>query len=148
MFVQWPAGGVPVNGGGANGVCLRHVIQSEMTESRAESDLSLSEFLSSRARHASDARLALDVACGFVVAVAAALWHGPGWHLITPAAVCFLAYGAWGIADRELLERPDASVRIRVLLQWARRVAVVIGLGAAITLVLTGMAVALGSVKS
>jgi hypothetical protein len=119
-----------------------------MSESRAESDLSLTEFLSSRARHSSDARLALDVAGGFVVAVAAALWHGPGWRLITPAAVCFLAYGAWGIADRELLEGVAAAPRRLTLLRVARIVAAIAGIVAAIALVLIGMAVALGTIIS
>ncbi len=119
-----------------------------MNQSRAESQPSLTEFLSSRARHSSDARLALDVACGFVIALAAAVWQGPGWRLITPAALCFFGYGAWGIADRELLESIDASPRSLTLLRAARLVAAVVGIVAAITLVLMGMAVALGTIIS
>jgi hypothetical protein len=119
-----------------------------MTEPRAESDLSLTEFLSSRARHASDARLALDVACGFIVAVGAAVWHGRGWYLATSAATCFLAYGVWGIADRELLERAGASPRGRSLLDAVRVASVIVGIIAAIALVLLVMAVALGRLIS
>jgi hypothetical protein len=119
-----------------------------MNRSRAGSEPSLTEFLASRARHSSDARLALDVACGLVVALAAAVWQGPGWRLITSAALCFLAYGAWGIADRELLERLGMSPRGVTLLRVARLAAAVIGIGAAIALVLIAMAVALGRVIS
>ena len=119
-----------------------------MSESRVESEVSLTEFLSARARHSSDARLALDVAGGFVIAVAAALWHGPGWRLITPAAACFLAYGAWGIADRELLERIGATPRSLTLLRAARLAAAIVGIVAAVSLVLIGMAVALGTIIS
>jgi hypothetical protein len=119
-----------------------------MPESSAGSDLSLAQFLSSRARRSSDGRLALDVACGFVVALAAVIWHGPGWRLITPAALCFLGYGAWGIADRELLERIGAGPRSLTLLRVARLAAAIVGIVAAVTLVLTGMAVALGTIQS
>jgi hypothetical protein len=119
-----------------------------MNESRAEPEVSLTEFLSARARRSSDARLALDVGVGFVLGVAAAVWHGPGWRLITPAATCFLAYGAWGIADRELLERVGATPRTRSLLRAARLVAGIVGVVAAVALVLIGMAVALGTIIS
>lgn len=119
-----------------------------MTHPRLEPEVSLKEFLSSRARHSSDTRLALDVAGGFVVALAATVWHGPGWRLITPAALCFLAYGVWGIVDRELLERPSASAQTRVLLKVARVSAIVVGISAAAALVLVGMAVGLGRLIS
>lgn len=119
-----------------------------MSESGTGPDLSLAEFLSTRARRSSDGRLALDVACGFVVALAAAVWHGPGWRLLTPAALCFLGYGAWGIADRELLERIGAPPRSLTLLRTARLAAAIVGIAAAVTLVLTGMAVALGTIIS
>ena len=119
-----------------------------MSESRADSELSLTEFLASRARHSSDTRLALDVAGGFVVALGAAIWQGPGWRLMTEAAACFLAYGAWGIADRELIERTAATLRIKTLLRAARLAAVIAGTVAAATFILIGMAVALGRIIS
>jgi len=119
-----------------------------MSESGAGSDLSLAEFLSSRARRSSDGRLALDVACGFVVALAAAVWQGPGWRLITAAALCFLGYGAWGIADRELLERVGATPRSLTFLRVVRLASAIVGIVAAVTLMLMGMAIALGTIKS
>jgi hypothetical protein len=119
-----------------------------MTHPRLEPELSLMEFLSSRARHASDARLALDAAGGFIVALSATVWHGPGWRLIALAAICFLAYGVWGIVDRELHERPTASGRMRLVLEVARGSAIVVGISAAVALVLVGMAVGLGTIIS
>lgn len=116
-----------------------------MTETRTESDLSLPEFLSARARHASDTRLAMDVACGFIVAVLAAAWHGPGWHLITSAAACFLGYGAWGITDRELTERTGTSGRGVAVLRAARIAAAIVGVVAAVALCFGGLYVVLGS---
>jgi hypothetical protein len=43
--------------------------ESRATETVAERDLSLPAFLAHRARHATDARLAVDAGAGFVVAV-------------------------------------------------------------------------------
>ena len=113
-----------------------------------EAEPSLREFLSSRARRSSDTRLALDAGGGFVIALAATVWHGPGWRLIAPAALCFLAYGIWGIVDRELLERSTAATSTRVLLRIARGSAIVVGVSAAIALVLVGLAVGLGTIIS
>jgi len=115
-----------------------------MPGSRADHEPSLPEFLSSRARRASDARLAFDVAGGFVIAVGAALWQGPGWLLLTSGAACFLAYGAWGITDRELTERTGTSQRGLALLRAVRVAATVVGGVAAVTLILGGLYIALG----
>lgn len=119
-----------------------------MTESRSDSDVSLPQFLSARARHASDARLALDVACGFVVAIVAVLWRGPAWHIIASAAVCFLAYGAWGITDREMNERSATSADKLAALRVARMVAVTVGCIAGVALILGGLFFMLGKIQS
>lgn len=117
-------------------------------ETRGEAELSLSQFLSDRARHASDARLALDAGIGFVVAVAATLWRGPGWYIITSAAICFLAYGGWGIADRELQERGTAPASGLFWLKAARVVTAIAGVAAAVAFTLAVLAVALGRLIS
>jgi hypothetical protein len=119
-----------------------------MTEARADSDLSLPQFLSARARRASDARLALDVACGLVVALVAALWRGPAWHIIASGAVCFVAYGAWGIADRELRERAAISPDRHTALRAGRTAAAGVGAIAGVSLVLTALFFLLGTIKS
>jgi hypothetical protein len=112
-------------------------------------DASLPEFLAARARHASDARLALDASGGFVFVLLAVLWRGPGWHLVLGAAACFLAFGVWGIADRELGERAGAGPsRILQLLHLARLIAVAIGVVGFALLLVSAMAVALGRMIS
>lgn len=119
-----------------------------MTDPQADPEVSLPEFLSSRARRASDARLALDAACGFVVAAVAALWRGPAWHLIASAAVCFLAYGAWGIADREMSERASTIRKNLGAFRVGRIVAAIVGALAAVTFIVGGLFVALGRIMS
>jgi hypothetical protein len=108
---------------------------------------SLAQFLSGRARQASDARLAIDVAAGFVVLLAASLWRGPGWIVIGSASLGVLAYGTWGITDRELGERASAGRRPAIL-RIARTVAVIVGAAAAIGFTLSAFAVVLGPIKS
>src|SRR4051794_38810961 len=119
-----------------------------VSESRHESDLSLPQFLSTRARHATDARLALDVACGFVIALVAVLWRGPAWHIIASAAVCFLAYGGWGIVDRELAERAMKSDDRHAGLRAGRTAAAAVGAIAGVSLVVSGLFFLLGTIIS
>ena len=119
-----------------------------MTDRSVELDSSLSDFLATRARGSTDTRLAIDVAGGLVVAIIAAVWRGPGWHLIASASLCFLGYGAWGIADRELNERAAAGESRLSVLRAARIAATVLGVIAALALVLGGLFVLLGTIKS
>jgi hypothetical protein len=80
-----------------------------------ERELTLSALLAARARGASDGRLALNAAGGLLAAALALAVRPPGWLLLVPAATSFLAYGAWGIADRALHERPSGAHGIRPL---------------------------------
>lgn len=110
-------------------------------------EISLTAFLARRARTSSDARLIIDAVVGFIVATASLLAHGPVWHLFTSAGICFLSYGAWGIADRELSERAVGSIYAR-LLAVARVFSAVIGFLAAAVLLTGALAVAIGRVIS
>ena len=107
-------------------------------------DASLPEFLAARARHASDTRLALDALIGLLVAAGVAYWNGPGASFLAGVGVCFFAYGAWGIADRELGERPTAPPRVRATLRAARIVAALLGFAAGAYPVVLALAKALG----
>lgn len=78
-------------------------------------ELTLSALLATRARAASDGRLALDAGGGLLAAALALVVRPPAWPLLVAAAACFLAYGAWGIADRALHERPSGTHGIRLL---------------------------------
>jgi hypothetical protein len=109
-------------------------------------EISLTDFLARRARTASDARLIIDAVIGFVVAVAALLAQGPVWYLFTSAGICFLSFGAWGIADRELLEH-DGS-RLAPWLKGARILSGIIGFIAAAALFTGALGVAIGRIIS
>ena len=128
-----------------------------MIDTAPRQDASLPDLLAARARHASDARLALDAAGGLFAVIAAVWWHGPAWVVIASAAGCFLAFGLWGIADRELGERgaasgaaggPAAGGATLALLRAARALAVAIGTLSVVALLLVGLGIALGRMIS
>jgi hypothetical protein len=110
-------------------------------------EITLPAFLARRARNASDAHLVIDAVVGFVVAVAALLAQGPVWYLFASAGICFLSFGAWGIADRELNERVQRSLASR-LLAFARVVSATVGFIAAASVLIGAMGVAIGRVIS
>lgn len=115
-----------------------------MIDSVPRPDASLPEFLAARARHASDGRLAIDALAGLFVAGAVAYWGGPGSAFLFSIAICFFAFGVWGIADRELGERPAAAPRVRVTLVTLRIAAAILGFAAAAYVVILALAKALG----
>jgi hypothetical protein len=108
-------------------------------------EVNIFALLAERARHASDGRLAADAAGGLLLATAMLLWRPGGWPMFASAALCVLAYGGWGIADRTLQETDPAHATVRRLLAAARAAAAVIGTLAAIALVLVVMGLALGN---
>jgi hypothetical protein len=118
-----------------------------MTETSPPRDANLVEFLSTRARSASDGRLALDAGLGFLVTVVAVIWRLGGWHLIACVGLCFTAFGAWGIADRELRERGGPSVDgVGLhLLRIGRGVAAGVGALAGALLLVSLLGMALGT---
>jgi hypothetical protein len=115
----------------------------------SQPDANLPELLAARARGASDGRLVLDVSGGLLAAGAAVLWRPTAWILVLGVALCFAAFGTWGIADRELHDdtRPPASPIARVL-RMLRVLAIVVGGVAAVTVLLVGLGVLLGHLQS
>ena len=111
-------------------------------------DATLPQLLAARARHASDARLVLDAVGGLVVLAAALLWRGPAWHLLASIAACFVAFGGWGIADRELGELDAGSRRLRLVLQGARIAAALLGTLAVFVVLASALGLALGRMIS
>ena len=119
-----------------------------MTESdRIDEDAGLAVLLAARARAASDGRLVIDVIAGAAAGALALLWRPAGWVLLLSAGACFLAYGAWGISDRVLLER-SAEDRVTTALRAFRAIALIVGTIGALTLMLGVCALALGSWRS
>lgn len=119
-----------------------------MPDAPQQADVNLREFLTARARTATDLRLVLDAGVGLVVALVAVLWRPSGWKLVASAALCFVAFGGWGIADRELQERernPAHSPLSLRLLRVARIFVAVLGAAAAAALLIGLLGVALGT---
>lgn len=108
-------------------------------------DASLAEVLTARARAASDTRLALDFAGGFVFAASAYIWRPKGWFLVLSAAICFAAYGAWGIADRELRSTTRPPLVHPYVLHTIRVVGVIAGTAAMAALLCAVVAIPLGA---
>ena len=76
---------------------------------------SLAELLTHRARQASDLRLVIDTAAGFVVAVVIAILRPPLWVPLAALAFALGAFGAWGILDRESTDPASMTGRRRVI---------------------------------
>ncbi|MEX1185692.1 MAG: hypothetical protein WEA80_03800 [Gemmatimonadaceae bacterium] len=108
---------------------------------------SLPRFLAQRARNASDGRLALDVAGGLIaVAAAATVARSSASLLLAAAGTCFVAFGLWGITDRELAERRATIGPIGGgLLLTARAAAMVLGVIGGLALLFGFLAVMLGT---
>lgn len=114
----------------------------------AEPGNSLPEFLSARARGSSDTRLVADAVAGLVAVVAFSFWRGPGWYMLVAAGACFLCYGTWAIANRELADAPGASGWARALLKTLAAAFAAFGLAAAVFLMLAVLAKLIGRVIS
>lgn len=117
-----------------------------MVETVVRADAGLAELLSLRARTASRRRLALDLAGGIGVAVLVALWRPAAWPALFAAALCFAAFGAWAVADRQLTAvaaRARAELALRppaaplALWRTVRALAAAVGIAAATALVFT-----------
>lgn len=108
----------------------------------------LGQFLASRARSASELRLVGDAAFSIFAAVAVGFWRGPLWDVRIAIALCFVAFGLWGIADRDLARTPDAPWREVVVPRVTRAVATVLGFGAAAYLMMSLLGRAIGRVIS
>src|SRR5688572_26654276 len=87
----------------------------------SEQEETLGEILATQARRASDSLLAGHAIAATLALVGIAAWRGPLWDIRLSVAVCLLAFGIWGIADRDL--RSDAA-RSRGMLRLLRSVRV------------------------
>jgi hypothetical protein len=107
---------------------------------------SLPELLASRARRASDLRLAVDAGGGLIALVAAVMFQPPLWASLASVGAAVMAYGAWGILDRELADGTREAVsRGRGWLRGARAAAAVLGALAALVAGVSFFFAALGT---
>jgi hypothetical protein len=114
------------------------------TSSRANDDLF--HVLASRARATSDGALVLLVLAGLTATIIVAAWRPAAWMLLGSIAVCAAAFGGWGIADRELVERAGTGSRTAVTaLRGVRLLALLAGVGAALVAAFRVLGAALGT---
>ncbi|MFL5617997.1 MAG: hypothetical protein ACJ79A_06315 [Gemmatimonadaceae bacterium] len=113
------------------------------TTSHASDDLF--HALATRARATSDGRLVLAVISGLAATLGMAVWRPVGWLIIGSIGVCAAAFGAWGIADRELAERGAMNGSSVVVLRVVRVVSVVLGACAALVAALVVLGAVLGT---
>jgi len=111
----------------------------------------LPNLLAARARAASDGSLVAAVAGGLFAAIGLALWHPVAWLIPFGASMSLAAFGAWGIADRELRER-DAGQRntppqgrARRALRVVQIVAMIVGGLSAVAVCFSVLRVTLGT---
>lgn len=77
---------------------------------------------------------------------AGSLLLGGAWILLSSVALCLVAFGAWGISDRELTERQQiARPGSLVALRLARGLAAVVGGLAALAALFSVLALTLGT---
>ncbi len=120
-----------------------------MVNSAFSPNESLRSVLAERARAASDTRLILDVAAGLLVILAIAIWHPRIWVAPLCMGATLAAYGAWGLADREIAERAAAADgRFARSLRILRGFAVVAGVLAAVVACFAILKIGLGEWKS
>ena len=110
-----------------------------MPDTTARPDPTLTESLTAHARAVSGRRVVLDLVGGALAVMAGALWRPRGWPAVVAAGVCFVAFGAWALAERRLAgpnEGWPASERGGRVLAWraVRTTAAVVGSLAAVLL--------------
>jgi hypothetical protein len=121
---------------------------SQTLESPRSPEASLTEFLVERARAASDTRLLIDAIGGLLVAVTFGIWQIPAWYLLSALGACFLFYGVWAVARRELDDLPAEAPRQRVIPRAIAIIGAVGGFGALAFLMLAVLAKLIGRVIS
>ena len=119
-----------------------------MTDSVHEREETLGQFLASRARRASDRRLAGHAITAVLAAIAIGVWRGPVWDIRLSIATCILAYGIWGIADRDMSHQTAASPKALLALRAARIAAAGVGFAAFAFLMMSLLGRALGRIIS
>ena len=119
-----------------------------MADAVPETTVSLPEYLTARARGASDLRLAMDAIGGLLMILTFSFWRVPAWYALVGIGSCFLSYGAWAIANRELVESSDAPRRRLLALKTLSSMAATCGVAAGIFLIMVVLAKVLGRIIS
>jgi len=116
-----------------------------MSATTSSANEGLFHVLASRARATSDGALVLAVIAGLTVTIVVAAWRPTAWMLVGSIGVCAAAFGGWGIADRELVERADGRRMTVTALRGVRVLALIAGIGAAFVAAFRVLGAALGT---
>ena len=122
-----------------------------MANAPISSTPSLPAALAARARGASDARLALDVAGGVIAAIVIGIWRPRAWPIAISAALGLASFGVWGIAEREIQERASVSGagrRVVLALRVVQGISIGAGILAALIAGFALLGIALGTIIS
>lgn len=117
-----------------------------MTAAPEHANDGLFDVLASRARAMSDGTLVIVVLAGLTAAMVVAIWRPAAWMVLGSIGVCAAAFGGWGIADRELVERAVTGGRAALAaLRTVRLLALLTGIGAAFVAALRMLGAVLGT---
>ncbi len=116
---------------------------------KVERDEGFAHFIARQARAASDIALAGWVGAGAIALLAATILRPRAWVLIGSFAALALAFGGWGIAERELDDPGMSSHPVaRTAFRAVRVLAVLLALLAAVAIVFAVPMLGIGTVIS
>ena len=95
------------------------------------SELSLPAFLKSRARRATDSRLAVDFAVGSVAVIVALALRPGWWQPLAGAGLVLFFFGSWAVLDR-VIEDGHPSPPLLAAIRVARGLSAALGVAAAL----------------
>jgi hypothetical protein len=119
-----------------------------MIERAPAPDGGLPAFLAAQARRTPDGPLAIAALAGSGAVILAFWWRGPLWPATITLPLCVAAFGFWGILDRELAERPQASRTVQVTMRTLRLACAIVGFAAGAAILMVGVAATLGRIIS
>ena len=111
----------------------------------SQSNDDLFHVLATRARAMTDGQLVLVVLVGLATTLGVAVARPPAWPLLGSVAFGAAAFGAWGIADRELVARDAAREPAARTLLVVRTICLALGACAGAVAIFSLLGVALGT---
>jgi hypothetical protein len=123
-------------------------IADEQANVAVEEEETLGAILADRARRASDSLLAGHAIAATLALVGIAVWRGPLWDVRLSVAVCLMAFGIWGIADRDLRSDTPRGRGLLLTLRSARVVSAVVGFSALAYMMMSLLGRTLGTIIS
>ena len=120
----------------------------DVTAPETEEEETLGDILADLARRASDSFLAGHAIAATLAVTGIAVWRGPLWDVRLCVAACFMAFGIWGIADRDLRGDQRLSRGMVLFLRSTRVISAICGFGALAYLMMSLLGRTLGRIIS